>query len=113
MGTDQIPAPSCRPGTVGVTGQNNRLFVEAVLDRFRPGIPWRDLPIALEKNRVIHTRFSPWSNNGVIQRVFQVLSAFVDNQYAALDATIVRGHQLPELKTALLARKILVVLGAL
>ena len=44
MGTDQIPAPSCRPGTVGVTGQNNRLFVEAVLYRFRPGIPWRDFP---------------------------------------------------------------------
>ena len=29
---------------VGVTAKDNRLFVEAVLYRFRAGIPWRDLP---------------------------------------------------------------------
>jgi transposase len=33
-----------RKGTVGVTAKNNRLFVEAVLYRYRAGIPWRDLP---------------------------------------------------------------------
>jgi transposase len=30
--------------TVGVTARDNRLFVEAVLYRYRAGIPWRDLP---------------------------------------------------------------------
>jgi len=30
--------------TVGVTENNNRLFIEAVLFRYRAGIPWRDLP---------------------------------------------------------------------
>lgn len=29
---------------VGATAKNNRLFVEAVLYRYRTGIPWRDLP---------------------------------------------------------------------
>ena len=32
------------PGSVGVTAADNRLFVEAVLYRYRAGIPWRDLP---------------------------------------------------------------------
>ena len=33
-----------REGTVGVTAADNRLFVEAVLYRYRTGMPWRDLP---------------------------------------------------------------------
>ena len=33
-----------REGHVGVTAKDNRLFVEAVLYRYRAGIPWRDLP---------------------------------------------------------------------
>ena len=31
-------------GHVGVTAADNRLFVEAVLYRYRAGVPWRDLP---------------------------------------------------------------------
>lgn len=30
-----------RKETVGVTAKDNRLFVEAVLYRYRSGIPWR------------------------------------------------------------------------
>ena len=37
------PLPG-REGHVGVTAKDNRLFVEAVLYRYRAGIPWRDLP---------------------------------------------------------------------
>jgi hypothetical protein len=33
-----------REGHVGVTAKDNRLFVEAVLYRYRADIPWRDLP---------------------------------------------------------------------
>ena len=33
-----------REGHVGVTAKDNRLFLEAVLYRYRAGIPWRDLP---------------------------------------------------------------------
>jgi transposase len=33
-----------RVGHVGGTARDNRLFVEAVLYRYRTGIPWRDLP---------------------------------------------------------------------
>src|SRR5487761_744432 len=39
-------------GHVGVTAADNRLFVEAVLYRYRTGMPWRDLP----------ERFGGWKN---------------------------------------------------
>ena len=32
-----------REGHVGGTAADNRLFIEAVLFRFRAGVPWRDL----------------------------------------------------------------------
>jgi len=63
-----------RTGTVGVTAKDNRLFVEAVLYRYRSGIPWRDLPEQFGDFRVAHTRFSRWAKAGVWQKVFEVLS---------------------------------------
>jgi transposase len=36
-----------REGTVGVTAKDNRLFVEAVLYRYRAGIPWPTYPDSL------------------------------------------------------------------
>ena len=54
-----------KPSDVGVTAKDNRLFVEAVLYRYKTGIPWRDLPERFGDFRVIHTRFSRWSKKGV------------------------------------------------
>jgi transposase len=82
-----------RVGHVGVTAKDNRLFVEAVLYRYRAGIPWRDLPARFGDFRVVHTRFSRWAKTGVWERVFQHLADDADNEYAMIDATIVRAHQ--------------------
>lgn len=82
-----------RASTVGVTAKDHRLFVEAVLYRYRSGIPWRDLPERFGDFRVIHTRFSRWAKSGVWQSIFEVLSQDSDNEYAMLDSTIVRAHQ--------------------
>ena len=82
-----------RPGHVGVTAKDNRLFVEAVLFRYRAGIPWRDLPERFGDFRVIHLRHSRWSKSGVWERIFKALSQDADNEYAMIDATIVRAHQ--------------------
>ena len=82
-----------RPGQVGVTARDNRLFVEAVLYRYRTGIPWRDLPARCGDFRVVHTRFSRWARRGVWQQVFEILAADADNEYAMRDSTIVRAHQ--------------------
>ena len=82
-----------KPGDVGVTAKDNRLFVEAVLYRYRAGIPWRDLPERFGDFRVIHTRHMRWSQKGVWERIFNALAEDADNEYAMIDATIVRAHQ--------------------
>ena len=51
-----------REGHVGVTARDNRLFVEAVLYRYRAGIPWRDLPERFGNPIKIHTRFFSLGN---------------------------------------------------
>ena len=82
-----------RAGCVGVTAKNNRLFVDAVLYRYRAGIPWRDLPERFGDFRVVHLRHMRWSRSGVWERVLKVLSQDADNEYAMIDSTIVRAHQ--------------------
>ena len=80
-------------GHVGVTAKDNRLFVEAVLYRYRAGIPWRDLPERFGDFRVVHLRHSRWSKTGVWQKIFEILATEADNEYSMIDATIVRAHQ--------------------
>src|SRR5215204_1905182 len=60
-----------RVGHVGVTAKDNRLFVEAVLYRYRTGIPWRDLPERFGCGVKVQTRFSRWAKAGIWERVFQ------------------------------------------
>ena len=82
-----------RQETVGVTAKDNRLFIDAVLYRYRAGIPWRDLPERFGDFRVIHTRHSRWAKTGVWRRMFEDLAKDADNEYAMIDSTIVRAHQ--------------------
>ena len=82
-----------RVGHVGGTARDNRRFVEAVLYRYRAGIPWRDLPERFGGWKNTHMRFSRWAKGGVWARVFAGLSADADHEYAMIDATIVRAHQ--------------------
>jgi len=82
-----------RAGHVGVTARDNRLFVDAVIYRYRAGVPWRDLPERFGHWKVVHTRFSRWARSGVWRRIFELLAADADNEYAMIDSTIVRAHQ--------------------
>lgn len=82
-----------RAETVGATARDNRLFVEAVLYRYRAGIAWRDLPERFGRWKSVHTRFSRWAQRGVWKQLFDTLSQDADNEYAEIDSTIVRAHQ--------------------
>src|SRR5271154_3123214 len=64
-----------RIGHVGATAQDNRRFVEAVLYRYRAGIPWRDLPERLGDWKNTHRRFTRWAKTGVWQQIFEHLAA--------------------------------------
>lgn len=94
MATHREPAAGPgRPGQPGARARDNRLFVDAVLYRYRAGIPWRDLPARFGDFRVVHTRHSRWSKTGVWCRLFEALAQDADNEYAMIDSTIVRAHQ--------------------
>ena len=87
---DMLPG---RAGTVGANGRDNRLFVEAILYRYRTGVPWRDLPERFGDWNNIHRRHSRWAESGVWDKVFSVLADDADNEYAMIDSTVVRAHQ--------------------
>jgi transposase len=77
----------------GVTGKDNRLFLEAVLWRVRAGLPWRDLPADFGNWNSVFKRFRRWVRASVFARIFQVLSGEPDFEYAMIDGTIVSVHQ--------------------
>jgi transposase len=87
---DTLPG---REGHVGGNAPDNRLFVEAVLYRYRAGIPWRDLPERFGDWKIVHQRFGRWAKSGVFEHIFKELASDHDNEYMMIDATIVRAHQ--------------------
>jgi transposase len=75
-------------GHVGTTARDNRRFVEAVLYRYRAGIPWR--PAGTIRRLEKHPpAVQPLGQEGVWQCLFEHLAAEADNEYS----TIVRAHQ--------------------
>ena len=82
-----------KKGDPGRSGQDNRLFVNAVLWVVRSGARWSDLPERYGKYKTVHKRFTRWAANGVWERVFESLTGDPDNQYLMLDTTLVRAHQ--------------------
>jgi transposase len=87
---DMLPG---REGHVGGTAPDNRLFVDAVIFRYRTSIPWRDLPGRYGHWKSTHRRYRRWCESGVFKRVFEMLARDADNEFMMLDATIVRAHQ--------------------
>ena len=88
------PGPATRTGgSCGATAADNRLFVEAVLYRYRTGMPRRDLPERFGNWKNVHQRFGRWAKSGVWEKVFRHLAVDADNEYAMIDSTIVRAHQ--------------------
>ena len=84
------------PGKVGDKGrhgEDNRLFVDAVLWLVRAGAPWRDLPKEFGNWNTVFQRFRRWAKKGVWKSIFNVLVEDPDFEYLIIDSTIVRAHQ--------------------
>lgn len=79
--------------TGGRNAKPHRGMVEAMIWILRTGAPWRDLPIAYGPWHSVYTRFSRWSQSGVLARLFDALARERDGEGYLIDATIVRAHQ--------------------
>ena len=82
-----------KPGDPGRHGEDNRLFVEAVLWLGRTGAPWRDLPAEFGRWNSIYRRFWRWAKRGVWSRILEKVIEDPDLEHLIIDATIVRAHQ--------------------
>jgi transposase len=82
-----------KEGDPGRSGEDNRLFLEAVLWIARTGSPWRDLPEYFGKWFSVWKRFRRWALKGVFEKIFRVLSGDPDFEYALIDGTIIKVHR--------------------
>ena len=88
---EMIPGKAGDPGR---TGNDNRLFLDAVLWLARTGAPWRDLPELFGHWNTVWKRFSRWAKKGTWEIVFGVLAQDdPDLEYVSIDGTIVWAHQ--------------------
>ena len=82
-----------REGHVGGTAEDNRLFVEAVLYRYRTGVPGVICLRVSATGRRSTNVSADGRKSGVFERIFKLLASDHDNEYMMIDATIVRAHQ--------------------
>jgi putative transposase len=82
-----------KKGDKGRAGEDNRLFVDAVLWILRTGAPWRDLPSEFGNWNSTYVRFRRWARNRVWESLFRTLADHPDFEHVMIDATIVRAHQ--------------------
>lgn len=81
-----------RVGDPGGHGEDNRLFVNAVIWIARTGAPWRDLPERFGLWNSVFQRFNRWAKAGVWEHVFRALQS-PDLAAIMLDSTVIRAHQ--------------------
>jgi transposase len=68
-------------------------MVEAMIWMLRTGAPWRDLPSEYGPWKSVYTRFSRWSQQGILERIFNELAEERDGEGYMIDGTIMRAHQ--------------------
>ena len=82
-----------KEGDAGRRGEDNRLFVDAVLWIMRSGAPWRFLPEVFGNWNSVFQRYNRWAKAEVWEKIFRILADDPDFEYLMIDSTIVRAHQ--------------------
>jgi putative transposase len=88
-----LPGKTSDPGR---SGQDNRLFVEAVLWLARSGAHWRVLPKEFGRWHTVYQRFNRWCRSGVWENLFKALGDDADflkfDDHGLVSAIIVDHH---------------------
>jgi len=90
-----MPVPSASGGR---PFQDHRLVVEAIIFRYRTGVPWRDLPASFGPWQTAWKRHKRFGADGTWDRIHAVLLAEADVAGAldwtvSVDSTVNRAHQ--------------------
>ncbi len=76
---------------------DNLTFVNAILYVISNGCKWRDLPRQYGNWHTIYVRMLRWSENGVLQKLFEALQNLgiieINVEIVHLDSTSIRVHQ--------------------
>ena len=87
---DLVPG---KPGDPGRSGEDNRLFVDAIVWMARTGAPWRDLPTFFGNWNSVWRRFRRWAIAGRWEDILAALADDPDFESIIIDGTIIRAHQ--------------------
>jgi|SRR5215469_14795612 len=75
---------------------DNYVFLSAIFYALENGCKWRALPKEFGNWHTIYVRFSRWSKNGCLQRIFEALQRegiiSVEVKLACLDSTHIKVH---------------------
>ena len=85
--------PPERTGKAGRPSSDNRTALNGMLWINRTGAPWEDLPERYGAKSTVHDRFMKWTETGIFEKIFEILSSDADMQDCGIDSTSSKVHQ--------------------
>ena len=85
--------PPENTGKKGRSRKDNRIMLNGMLWMTRSGCQWRELPERYGKWQGVYTRFRKWRDEGILEKLFRVLSADADMENLSIDSTSIKVHQ--------------------
>jgi len=85
--------PLERTGRPGKPSSDNRTALNGMLWIDRTGAPREDLPRRYGAKSTVYDRFKKWTEMGVFEKIFEVLTSDADKQDMSIDSTSVKVNQ--------------------
>ena len=91
---EMLPKEQPKEGKRGrPTKYDNRSVINGILWIARSGAPWRELPERYGKWQAVYARFQKWSEEGILENIFQNLTSDADFENISIDSTSCKVHE--------------------